>query len=259
MQRTSIITGAYGAIGKAIAEGIAQKGYQTVLVGRDESKLRELAEELKEKTDNPHISYKAVDLSSKAYIEAFAKSWEGPLHVLINNAAVTPRARLETPEGIEMQWATNVLGYVWMTQSFTPYMENLEDARVINVASNYAGGLDIEDPEFKKRPYDNDSAYRQSKQANRMLTVAFAERLKSKNITVLSNHPGDVNSKLSNNLGFGGTSSPEKGAATPLFCALDPSLKGVTGKFLENKSIHECRFSSDKEKVERLYRMVTAF
>jgi NAD(P)-dependent dehydrogenase (short-subunit alcohol dehydrogenase family) len=34
--------------------------------------------------------------------------------VLINNAAVTPRTREETNEGIELQWATNVLGYFWM-------------------------------------------------------------------------------------------------------------------------------------------------
>ena len=51
-------------------------------------------------------------------------------------------------------------------------------ARVVNVASYWAGGLDLEDLEFKRRRYDNDAAYRQSKQADRMLTVAFAERLR---------------------------------------------------------------------------------
>jgi len=40
-----------------------------------------------------------------------AAEWEGPLHVLVNNAGTTPRQRMETLEGIEMQFATNVLGY----------------------------------------------------------------------------------------------------------------------------------------------------
>ena len=62
----------------------------------------------------------------------------------------------------------------------------------------------MEDLEFKNRYYNNDEAYRQSKQANRMLTFAFADRLAGKKVTVVSCHPGDVNSKLSNDLGFGG-------------------------------------------------------
>ena len=46
-----------------------------------------------------------------------------------------------------------------------------------------------------------------------MLTVAFAEKLNAFNITVVSCHPGDVNSKLSNDLGFGGHASFGQGGA----------------------------------------------
>jgi len=79
------------------------------------------------------------------------------------------------------------------------------------VASYWAGDLDIDDLEFKHRPYSNGAAYRQSKQANRMLTVAFAERLAEHRISVNACHPGDVNSNLSNDLGFGGHESPGEG------------------------------------------------
>ncbi len=48
---------------------------------------------------------------------------------------------------------------------------------VVVVASYWAGGLDLDDPEFRRRRYNNDQAYRQSKQADCMLTVAFARRL----------------------------------------------------------------------------------
>ena len=70
--------------------------------------------------------------------------------------------------------------------------------------------LTSNDLEFKRRNYDNDKAYRQSKQADRMLSAAFAEKLKPFQITVNACHPGDVNSVLSNNLGFAAMKRPSK-------------------------------------------------
>jgi len=46
------------------------------------------------------------------------------------------------------------------------------------VGLDRAGGLDLNDPEFIHRRYHNDSAYRQSKQANRMLTLALPKNLR---------------------------------------------------------------------------------
>jgi NAD(P)-dependent dehydrogenase (short-subunit alcohol dehydrogenase family) len=132
-------------------------------------------------------------------------------------------------------------------------MKNPDDARIINVASYWAGGLDIDDLEFRRRRYDNDAAYRQSKQADRMLTVAFAERLAPSGITVNSCHPGDVNSKLSNSLGFGGHESPDQGAATPVWLATDPTVSRITGKYFANQEPTSCQFSTDGVTIERLY------
>jgi len=251
--RKAIITGAYGAIGKAIAKGVAEAGYDVTLVGRDEAALEACRGELTEQTGNRRISHAAVDLSDKDQIRAFAGTWDGPLHLLINNAVTAPRTRTETPGGIELQFATNVLGYFWMTRYFSEHMKGADDARIVNVASYWAGGLDINDLEFTRRPYDNDTVYRQCKQANRMLTVAFAERLKEHGIAVLAAHPGDVRSKLSNNLGHGGWESPEEGADTPLYCALDPDLKGVTGKYFAHRREEPCSFSGNRNEVEQLY------
>jgi retinol dehydrogenase 12 len=258
-QRYAILTGAYGAIGSAIAEGLAKQGFTLVLAGRDADKLEQLTTELQQSTGNTNISFHALDLSRKQEIESFAQQWDQPLDLLVNNAATTPRSREETPEGIELQFATNVLGYFWMTQYFHPFMEGREDTRIVNVASYWAGDLDLNDLEFETRRYNNDTAYRQTKQANRMLTVAFAEKLADKNISVLAAHPGDVNSKLSNNLGYGGWESPQQGAATPLFCATDPSLKGITGKYFENQTQTPCRFSQDKNAVKRLFEICESY
>jgi len=252
-QRTVIVTGAYGAIGKAIARHMAQKGYRTILVGRDEERLTASVNEIKKVTGNEHTGFEVVDLSRKKSITELANRWSGPLHVLINDAATGQRKRIETPEGIEMQWATNVLGYFWMTLFFSDFMKEAEDARIVNVASYWAGGLDFSDLEFRRRRYDNDAAYRQAKQANRMLTVAFAERYKSIGITVNSCHPGDVNSKLSNSFGFGGHETPDEGASTPVWVATDSKIKGITGRYFEHLQETACPFSRDNSAIERLY------
>jgi NAD(P)-dependent dehydrogenase (short-subunit alcohol dehydrogenase family) len=195
-----------------------------------------------------------ADVSRHNSIKALADRWQGPLHVLVNNAAVTPRARLETPERIEMQFATNVLGYFWLTEEFSETLKRSAPARVVNVASYWAGDLDITDLEYKRRRYSNGSAYRQSKQANRMLTVASAERLGSHGITVNACHPGDVNSNLSNDLGFGGHETPDQGARTPVWLATGTTGGVKNGKYFEHQRATHCRFGENREGVEKLYK-----
>ncbi len=249
------VSGATGAIGKAIARQLAIKAnHKVVLIVRDQGKAEQALATLKSETGNEEIYYEIVDLSRKVSIKALAGRWKGPLHILVNNAAVTPRRRGETPQGIEMQFATNVLGYFWMMESFAQILSSSAPARVVNVASYWAGDLDIDDLEFSRRRYNNNEAYRQSKQANRMLTVAFADQLRPKGITVNACHPGDVNSALSNNLGFGGHEAPDQAARTPTWLATDPIVREVTGKYFSDMREEYCRFGQDRELVEELYK-----
>jgi NAD(P)-dependent dehydrogenase (short-subunit alcohol dehydrogenase family) len=247
------VTGSTGAIGFAIAKLLAQQGYEVILITRDPDKSSHVVSEIIAETNNPKVRYELVDLSSMASIQSLASRWRGPLHILINNAAISPRNRVETDKGIEMQFATNVLGYFWMTKYFTEILADSSPARVINVASYWAGGLDINDLEFKQRLYHNHDAYRQSKQANRMLTPVFASLLNSKDITVNACHPGDVNSSLSNSLGFGGSQSPEFGAETPVWLSTEKSLSTITGKYFEHCQETHCPFSLHTETAQQLY------
>ncbi len=250
---TAAVTGSTGAIGKEIAAGLAANGFRVVLINRDPHKSRLAARNIINQTGNQQVETKICDLSQEVNILKLRKGWRGPLDILINNAAVTPPTRQETPEGIELQFATNVLGYFWMIQAFHDLLSRSSYARIVNVASYWAGGLDIDDLEFKRRPYHNDAAYRQSKQADRMLTLTFAERLSPLGITVNSCHPGDVNSTLSNNLGFGGSQSPAQGAETPIWLAVSPQVEEVTGKYFERKQSSHCQFASQQALADKLY------
>lgn len=255
-----LITGATGAIGKAIARQIAGKdGYEAVLAVRNEEKARRAVSEIKAATGNDRVRYELVDLSRYSSIQALAERWEGPLDVLVNNAGATPRSRQETPEGIELQFATNVLGYFWMSYVFTDTLKASAPARVVNVASNYAGDLDLDDLEFERRRYRNTTAYRQSKQANRMLTVAFAERLAPQNVAVNACHPGNVNSKLSNDMGFGGYETPDEGARTPVWLATSPVGQEKTGEYFANMREQRDRFAQAEQAIEELYQICLSY
>lgn len=259
-RRVVLVTGASGAIGKAIARGIAEDlGYEVILLCRNEAKARQACQEIIRATGNGAVRYEVADVSRCSSIRELARRWQGPLHVLVNNAAVTPKRREETPEGIELQFATNVLGYYWMIQAFTEHLKRSAPARVVNVASHWAGDLDLDDLEFRRRRYANGEAYRQSKQANRMLTAAFAERLKPFGISVNVCHPGNVNSTLSNNLGFGGSQSADEGARTPVWLAVGPTGQKVTGKYFDRMQEVRCPFAEDRKAIAALYEACLRF
>ncbi len=146
-----------------------------------------------------------------------------------------------------------MLGYLWVTQAFAPHLAESAPARVANVASYYAGDLDLDDLEFERRRFDNRTAYRQSKQANRMVTVMQAEELVDTGITVNSCHPGNPCSVLSRNLGFGGAQSPDDSARTPVMLARGELGAGVNGRNFAQGSEAPCEFAKDRNSVRRLY------
>jgi NAD(P)-dependent dehydrogenase (short-subunit alcohol dehydrogenase family) len=258
-QPVAIVTGANGAIGQAICLGMAKHGFAVVMVCRNPERARLAAESVRRESGNATVRTEIVDVSRRQQIEAFAEGWRGPLAVLINNAAIAPRRRSETPEGIEMEFATNVLGYVWMMRAFEKALRAAAPGRVVNVASYWAGDLDLDDLQFQRRVYNNDIAYRQSKQADRMLTAAFAQRWPPAAITVNSCHPGDANSTLSNSLGYGGSETPEQAADTPVWLATDPSLAGVSGRYFAHRRGQTCEFSRDAKAVAAIDEICAKF
>lgn len=250
--KTSIITGAYGKIGFTMAEKIALQGYQIHIIGKDFEKIQNAKNKLIQNTRNQNIFSHSLDLSDWLTIYRFAESFPSPVNLLINNAGTTPRKRTENSQGKEMQWSVNVMGYFAMIYYFQNKMAKNESS-IINIASYWAGGLDLSDVEFKNRPYNNDTAYRASKQADRMLSCTFSKILKKSGIHVHSAHPGDVRSKLSSDLGFGGHETPEEAARTPLFAALEKPGTQTTGKYFEHLQMMDDPFCQNKNNLQKLY------
>lgn len=255
----AVVTGANGAIGFAIARGLEDRGFDLVLVVRNRARAERSLGAWRD--SHRRVSVETCDLGRRKEVVALAERLPTAIDVLVNNAAECPPHREETPEGIERQWATNVLGYHWLIEACTPALarSNSKHARIVNVASYYAGGLDLQDVEFRRRPYDNDAAYRQAKQADRMLTVGHARRLREFGIAVYACHPGDVRSKLSTDLGFGGSESPGTGADTPVWLASEPQPPEASGNYFARRREDPCRFGSNEAEVKALMELCASY
>ena len=255
MARTILLTGSTGAIGTELARQLLEASdVQLVLAVRDAQRGARLAARL----PVDRVRVETLDVSRREAVLAFTRAWRGPLHVLVNNAAVAPVTREQTDEGLERVFATNVMAYLWLAEGLRGALADA-GGRVVNVASYWAGDMDLLDLQFQRRRYDNNHAYRQSKQANRMLSRSYADRYAADGVAVYSCHPGDVNSRLSNDLGFGGSMSARDGARTPAWLATSTEVPGVSGDYFASCRNAACEFVSDRSGIERLTELCDAF
>jgi len=256
--KTVLLTGATGVIGTSIARGVLQRGHSLVFLARSKDKADKLVQSLKTATKSNKISYHQVDLSSKSDMQRFVEDFKkahSKLDVLINNAAVSTATRETNSAGLELQFAVNIYSYYYLATHLHPLLKAAAPSRIVNVASNYAGELDLTDLQFETREYQPNAVYRQTKQANRMTAWALAEKFQPDNIAVVACHPGVVTSPLLQSLGMAsGFDSAEDGAATPLFCAFDSSIDiRKTGTYWHNSKEKACDFSTDKKSIDKLY------
>lgn len=269
--KTCLVTGATAGIGKEIARGLVRCGARVVLTARSPERGERAREELARTTSGAEVEVLAMDLSDQRSIREAAARFRGEnerLHVLVNNAGVWATTRRTSPDGLELTFATNVIGYHLLTRELRPMLERSAPARVVNVASSLARDLDLTDLQFERRRYDGMRAYAQSKQADRMLTWAWAERLLDARVTVNACHPGMVNSELTRDAtGVVGLvsralfrvagRSPERGADTPLWLAASVAAEGVTNKLWKDRAPVVCPYR-DPAQVQALWDAVEA-
>jgi NAD(P)-dependent dehydrogenase (short-subunit alcohol dehydrogenase family) len=264
--KTAVVTGASSGLGLEIARGLAAGGASVILACRDLGRGRAAADSIRAGLPGAALAVELLDLASLASVRSFAQRLvtERPrLDILVNNAGGWSQQPERSRDGIELIWATNVLGPHLLTRLLLPTLQAGGAGRIVNLSSTVAGGLDLGDPEYKTRPFDGFKAYSQSKQANRMLTWSLAARLAGRGATANAMSPGLVKTNLNRNIRgplklvfsvvvplFG--KSPAKGADTALWLASDPSLQGVNGKFFEDRKEKPCQFQADTQALAKL-------
>jgi NAD(P)-dependent dehydrogenase (short-subunit alcohol dehydrogenase family) len=148
----------------------------------------------------------ALDLASLESVREFAShelAEQCPLHTLINNAGVmAPPRRLETADGFEIQFGTNVLGHFALTGLLMPLLEMATASgrpRIVTVASiaHKRGRLNFDDLQSTQH-YSPMKSYQQSKLADLMFALELDRRLRAAGSGVMSVavHPGVANTNL---------------------------------------------------------------
>ena len=267
--KRAVVTGPTSGVGKEIAIQLAKLGAEVVLAARSIQKANEGSAEISRRIGSNNAVVMEIDTSSQESVRRFAREFRNQynrLDLLINNAGgnrgTMPKAN--SVDGIELTFATNVLGYFLLTQELIDVLKKSAPSRIINVASQFASDLDLDDLQFERRPFESFRAYAQSKACDRMLTWALARRLEGTGVTANAMTPGLITeTDLYRNAApelvqrltqrSGGRTSAQ-GADTAVWLASDPELQNVSGKFFEDRKELECEFQNEKNE-EKLWKI----
>ena len=277
--KCAIVTGGASGIGVETARALASVGANVVLAVRDEAAGARVATDISATTGNPNVSVSPLDLAARESVTAFVSRWNGPLHILVNNAGVMASPLMRTAEGWEMQFATNHLGHFALTFGLTPWLRAANGARVVSVSSaaHLFSDIMFDDVHYVDRPYDPWTAYGQSKTANILFAVEATRKWKDYGITVNALMPGSIQTALQRHVSeetlnrlraaTGSTErnfkTAEQGAATSVLLATSPLLDGVGGRYFEDcneAGPHEpgtrkgvAAYALDEERAARLW------
>jgi NAD(P)-dependent dehydrogenase (short-subunit alcohol dehydrogenase family) len=272
--RVCLVTGGSGGLGLATATGLARLGASLRLLVRDAGRGDDARTRIVAATGNEDVRCELVDISLRSSVRACAErllASDDPVHVLVHNAGVLPSERRETEEGIELTFATNVLGPHLLTRLLRDLLVASAPARVLFVSSGgmYLRRLDVDDPQTREREFEGTDAYSRSKRAEVVLAERWAEELAGTGVVVHSMHPGwaDTPGIKQSIPGFQRVMgpllrTPEQGADTIVWLAAAVVPGETTGRFWCDRHVrttHRLRRTHETaEERDRLWHAVSA-
>ena len=178
-----------------------------------------------------------IDVTSQESVDRAAAEVErrhGRLDILVNNAGVAldwlPGSQL-TVDAFEKTFETNVFGVFRVTKALLPLLKKSKHGRIVNISSGLGSLTRNADPNGSLTIRNMLLAYCSSKAALNMITIHFANELKSAGIKVNSANPGFTATDMNQNRG---TRTVEQGAATPVLLATLPDDGPTAGVFSDD-------------------------
>src|ERR1700754_779893 len=86
--KRAIVTGGASGIGIPATRALAKAGAEVTLAVRNTEAAQPLAAEI-------GADVRRLDLADLASVDAFARGWDGPLHLLVNNAGIMALPKLQ--------------------------------------------------------------------------------------------------------------------------------------------------------------------
>ena len=194
-KKTALVTGSTAGIGKAIAIGLAENGYQVIINGRrPDSEIEPLLKQLVQASNNEqeHLYCQGdiTDNETRQKIKDRITDLCGSLSLLVNNAGVASKKRVDMLELKETDMLdllkTNLVAPFMLTRELVPLLKiGADESFVVNISSISAYAAST-----------NRADYCISKAGISMMTQLYARRLVSENIRVFEIRPGIIETDM---------------------------------------------------------------
>ncbi|KAG0560139.1 hypothetical protein KC19_10G156800 [Ceratodon purpureus] len=252
--------GGSSGLGRECARTLAKRGAHVVLAARRVDVLQDVKSLIIAETPTARVECMPLNLTNLKSVRQFAEEYKQkkmPLNILINNGGTFAKEFTPTDDGIEVMWATHVLGHYALTMLLMDKLKETAaqsgiEGRIMFTGSDahrisYEGGINFEaltNPNL----YNAYQAYGQSKTGDILLARMIGQQLKREGVNVVANsgHPGAVKTPLGQNFFEKGTTqvgynvskpfikNAEQGAANLVYVAASPEIKGVSGKYFSD-------------------------
>ena len=231
----ALVTGANKGIGREISRQLAAKGVLVLMGARDRERGEKAVADFRSK--GLSVEFIQIDVTSEPSVDRAVTEVErrhGRLDVLVNNAGIAldwgPASELSV-DVFEKTFETNVFGAFRVTRAMLPLLKKSRHGRIVNISSGLGSLTRNADPNGSLAMRNMLLAYCSSKAALNMVTIHFANELKSVGIKVNSANPGFTATDMNQNRG---TRTVEQGAATPVRLATLPDDGPTAGVFSDD-------------------------
>jgi NAD(P)-dependent dehydrogenase (short-subunit alcohol dehydrogenase family) len=245
--KIAVVTGGNSGIGYETVKALAHAGAQVIVGARDAGKAADRLDQLE------RVVFFPLDLADPVSVDVFAERVLAnyrQLHFLINNAGLfrVPELRKDK-RGYELQFGVNHLGHFQLTGRLWPVLKNAGGARVVALSSvgHRRMGVQLDDVNFDRQPFDTMKAYGQSKTANVLFAVELDRVGQEYGVRAFAVHPGAIRTEIFRYMSAQELEDWEKlvnhfktleqGAATAVWCALSDRLNGLGGVYCEDCDI----------------------
>lgn len=228
----ALVTGGNRGIGKAVCEGLAEKGIHVLVGSRSVAAGERTVSAVSKKGGSAEVV--ELDVQSVESIEAAVaevSQHHGKLNILVNNAGMLSskdrKSKFDSlPDTVFAETMdVNLFGPFRVCQAFLPLLRKASWGRIVNVTS---GMGNLTDP--MSGGY---SAYRVSKTALNALTANLAAEVANEDILVNCVHPGWVRTRMGTMIA---PLSPKKGADSIIYAATLPA-DGPNGKYIVRREV----------------------